>query len=285
MIGVLLGLLSALMWALANAFIGPTTRRFGALGSLVWAQLMGGSLAVVVAFAIDGWPAEISTATAIAWTCGALAAAVAYGGLFESLRCGQLAVIAPIISSWAVISVGVGVFVFNERLSLATAVGVTLVVVGNIVLARYREHSETRDATPPRALLFAIASVLGFGVMVPCVELLGQGVGRLWTVPLLWGAELVLLLSFLTLCKDLPPRPRNLAELGVLSRVGLFEVSGFLAMSLALGAAPMSLVTPAASLSTAFSVAIGVLFLKEHLSRAALIGASCASVGVVVLGL
>jgi drug/metabolite transporter (DMT)-like permease len=49
--------------------------------------------------------------------------------------------------------------------------------------------------------------------------------------------------------------------------------------------APLSVLSPVSSLSTAASVALGMFLLGERLRPSAIVGAACASVGVVLVNL
>ena len=120
--------------------------------------------------------------------------------------------------------------------------------------------------------------------MVPLIDRVGESVGRLWAVALVWGAELALLLPVVVGLRKLI-LPRGRADLLALGGAGVFEVGGFICLSLGLGAATVTIVSPAASLSTLGSVALGVLLLRERVARPALVGALVASVGVVVINL
>jgi drug/metabolite transporter (DMT)-like permease len=104
-------------------------------------------------------------------------------------------------------------------------------------------------------------------------------------VALVWGVELAIGVPVLRLLGRLGPRPRNRAEWSSVARASLFEAAGFVAVSIALGRAPTSVVSPLSSLSTAGSVLLGVLLLRERMARWALVGAACASLGVVLVNL
>jgi drug/metabolite transporter (DMT)-like permease len=294
--GTLLALVSALSWSFANVFIQVASRRFGSWGALVWAQLIGGIVATVVALLVDGAPHGWSSATLEPLAVASLCAAAAYVGLFESLRRGQVAVVTPIIAAWSTVSVTVGVLVFDAPLSRFGAAGVALVVAGNILLARSTRGPSHRDATfeaadsatestPRAAIAWAALSMLGFGLMVPAVDELGAQVGRLWAVPAVWAVELSLGMVALWRAGLLPPWPRGRADWSIATRAAVFEVGGFIAISLALGLAPVTVVSPVSSLSTAGSVALGLFLLRERVSGLALAGAVAACIGIVLVNL
>lgn len=285
-IGTAWGLGSAISWACANASIQVASRRVGSWSALVWAQIIGGALAMVVAVLIEGLPSAASLMAGLGFVVGAgVAASVAYGGLFESLRRGQVAIVSPIISAWSVGSVVI-VAVRGEPPTAVVAAGVAMVVTGNVLVARATLPSADASggATPRSAILWAGLAACGFAVMVPLLDLAGDTVGRLWAVPLVWVVELMVLVPLLWRLKLLTA-PKRASDAWVLSRAAVFEVGGFICISLGLGAAPVSIVSPVSSLSTMGSVALGVLLLRERVARSALVGACLASAGVVVVNL
>ena len=279
----LLALVSALSWACANASIKPSSQRFGTWGALVWAQLIGGSLGLIVVLIVEGAPQRIGAAATPLLVAG-LAAAIAYSGLFEALRRGQVAVVTPIISAWSLISVAIAVLGDGAEISRFAFAGIALVVIGNVVLARSSGETQA-SATPRSAIAIALLSALGFGVMVPALDAAGASVGRLWTVPLVWGIELAVIVPPLLLMRRLRRRPETRRDWFIASRAAVFEVGGFISISLALGAGSVALVSPLSSLSTAFSVAIGLTLLRERLRPITIAGAVAASAGVVLVNL
>jgi uncharacterized membrane protein len=279
--GTAWGLGSAVSWACANMAIQGASRRLGSWSALVWAELIGGALAAIAALAIEGPPRIPGGATLLVLLGAALASAVAYGGLFEALARGQLAVVSPIISAWSAVSVAI-VAVRGERPGLLAAFGIALVVAGNITVARATRKDGGH--TPRAALVAAVLAALGFGVMVPLLDIAGREVGRLWTVPFAWGLQLVVVVPWLALRGTLQ-RPRTRGDLGALATAALFEVGGFLALSLGLAQAAVSVVSPISSLSTMGSVALGVLVLREKVARTALAGAFAASLGILLVNL
>ena len=282
----------------ANASIGPASRRFGALGTIIWAQVAGALLVVPAALILEGVPSLPSAADFAAVSMAAFGAGIGYIGLFEALRTGQIAVVTPITSVWCVLAVGFGVVFYDDPLTLTRAIGVGFVALGNATLAwssaRSHQPSPTVEATPDaiptgtsrRAMALALLSALGFGILIPAADVAGAGVGRLWAVPMIWAVELAVGVPFLMLIGRLDPRPpSNVSEWLSVSRVGVFEGSGFVCVSLGLGVAPVSVVSPAASLATAFSVLYGVIVLHERLGPFGIGGAVVASAGVVLVSL
>ena len=281
--GVLFAFGSAVFFALANMGIGSSSRRFGALPALVWAQLIGLLLVIPAAFVIQGTPV-VPDHSWLPLLVAGFAAVAAYSGLFLAFGTGQLSVVAPLVSSWSVIAVLTAIVWPGEPLRLIPGLGVLCVVAGNAALARISTHPDSPTATPWKAFGYAGLSAVGFGVMVPALDVAAQGIGPLWTIPGVWGIELCLLtpLAFWHRASRQLPRGRDWIQAG---RAGLLEVTGFICIVFAVTNAPIVVVGPISSLSTAFSVALGVVVLGEHVPKKGLVAAGVACMGVVLVNL
>ena len=176
---------------------------------------------------------------------------------------------------WAVIA--------GARLSPIGALGVGAVVLGNAVLARTGSGAGSR--TPAGAIAWAAGSALGFGCMVPLIDRIGDALGRMWAIPAVWAVELAVLLPILLRQRRLGPRPVGTADWIVAVRASLFEVGGFIALTFALSLAPLTVVSPISSLSTAGSVILGIVVLRERMRPITLAGAALACLGVVLVNL
>ncbi|MEL6178899.1 MAG: hypothetical protein AAFS10_08090, partial [Myxococcota bacterium] len=182
---------------------------------------------------------------------------------------------------------------------------VAAVIAGNVTLAVAQHHSTPSPngapcppasadgrKTPWSAIAWAVAAAVGFGVMVPAVDVVGEACGRLWAIPMVWLVEwswvgMVWVLYRTTgMASGLFTSARWVRDIEgarLIGRVGLLEVVGFITLSIGIGVAPVAVVAPVASLSTGLSVVWGVWGRGERLSLAAMGGAALVSLGVVLV--
>ena len=279
--GTLLGLASALLWALANMSIQVSVRHHGTWPTVIWCQLMGGSVVALLAFILEGplaWPGWSVLGVA---GIGGLAAIAAYGGLFAALGRGQLAVVTPLCASWTVVSVLLSVPLLGESIGGLAIGGVVLVLLGTALITRSMTQPSGPAHTPLSAVAWALVAACGFGVLVPVLSWVGDHTGPLWAVPLIWSLEIGCLVAIGLARK----RPHGARGWWLVGRVALFETGGFVTMSLGVAVAPLAVIAPVSSLSTAFSVFVGIALLRERVSLASLFGASLVCVGVVFVNL
>jgi drug/metabolite transporter (DMT)-like permease len=279
--GIAAGLVASVAWTVANVAIQRASRASGPMVSMLWGQLVGSAVLVV---ALLWWPA---TSLDLPWMwvgIGGVASAMAYSGLFYAFDRGPLSVGAPIVAGWALVSTTLGVVAFGERLSGSQWVGSALVVGGSMVLAARSGGDEGWRAPRWQVIGAALCSCLGFGVMVTAIQPLAMALGPVASILVLWGTQWVILGPLLVIGGSVPSwRPPREAW-GAIVLLGLFETLGFVAVDVGTMVAPISIVSPPASLGSLLTVVVAAVWLKEHVGwdRVALAGLIVA--GVVLLG-
>ena len=278
--GIVAGIGASLAWALANVFIRRST------GSVVvaqfWGQLIG---AVPLVLALRWWPPLYMPDWR--WVlAGGAASGLAYFALFRAFARGPLSVLSPVVATWALISGGIGVLWLGEPLPAVRAIGAVLVVGGGagISAVASRGNGEEERRLQPSALLWALASALGFGVMVAATRPVAEALGPVAAILAIWGAQWVVMAPAAGRIARGTTALTGPAWLN-LAAWGLLEAAGFLALDLGVLVAPVTVVAPAASLSTLFTVLIAGLWLGERVGLAELACSIVVVVGVCLLGM
>jgi len=288
--GIIMGLLASASWAAANVFLQRSSRALGPFRALVWTQVAGALAVVPPALMLDARPAPTDLHL-LGWIAFAgLAGVVAYVSMFWSYERGRLAVVVPVLSSWSVIAAAFSILVLGQRLRGNQLAGAALVAAGVVVVSRFVQRDVTAgasalDARRARAaLLMAAAAACGFGLLIPLIDRLAPALGRLGAIPVVFAADLVLGVPFaLALRVDLRPPPR--AAWPAVLGGALFETAGFVWISLGVSRAPVAIVSPLASLASAFTVVFAWIVLGERPAPALFAGAGLVCAGVVVLAL
>jgi drug/metabolite transporter (DMT)-like permease len=297
--GLVLGLGASACWAVANVTVARSGRKVGAVRALLWAQLVGIAVLAEVSMATDYRPVPLG-ATHLLWIAIAgVAGLLGYGCLFYALQHGRLSIAVPIMSSWAVLSAGISVAIFGERLRGGQLVGAALVVAGAVLVSRHAgsgsaessDSSGTPSVAPqppgtrrPRWLLASVGTAIGFGVLIPAMERMAPATGRLGSVCVVYAADIVLGLP-LALLFRLSLRPPPLNAWGIVALAGIFETAGFVCISLGAIVAPLAIISPLSSLASAMTVLYAWLVLRERPAPVAAVGAALAAAGVIVLAL
>jgi drug/metabolite transporter (DMT)-like permease len=295
--GMLLGLAASASWALANVVVQRAGRAVGALRGLLWAQVVGIALSALGAAAYDDRTAALTPALGGWIAVAGISALLAYFCLFYAFEHGRLTLAVPIMSSWAVIASALSLVLFHERLTVAELVGAAAVIAGAIVVSRHAQRSEPAPGgTRSRWLLAAVGAAVGFGVLIPAMRRMSPVFGSMGTIGAVYVADLALALPLAIGVRgfrrfrgsrefriDLRP-PNGRAWLPVVL-AGFLETAGSVCIVLGARYAPLTIVSPLASLAAAFTVLYAWAVLGERPARGVLVGAILVSIGVVVLAL
>jgi drug/metabolite transporter (DMT)-like permease len=291
--GLLLALCTSVAWAFGNVFIQKSGRAVGAPRAMLWALAVGGLLSAAGALLFDHRPASV-TGAVLAWTAVAgISGLVAYACLFYAFARARLSVAVPLVSSWSLVAGALSIGVFGERARAIQLVGAAVVLAGVVLVS----VGATREGGAPeraaggatgrrdgrrRAWIVALGSAIAFGVMIPAMGNVAPALGPFGTAASVYVLGLLLALPAsrrLGLELRLPPRP----AWPVLLAAGVFETTGFVCITFARQYAPIVLVAPVASLSTALTVLYAWVVLRERPHPLAAAGALLASVGLVVM--
>src|SRR5829696_7169645 len=155
-----------------------SSRMIGAWATLGWVMLLG-TLIAVPATIIAGAGADLTPTAIQLLVISGIANIVGLLLAYTAFRGGQVAVIAPIISTEGAMGAVISIL-FGEQIGIAAAIVLTAIAIG-IVLAssggseeaialepngRHVEPTRREETRPPinRATLFAVGAVVFFGV-------------------------------------------------------------------------------------------------------------------------
>jgi drug/metabolite transporter (DMT)-like permease len=279
---VLLSLLAAASYGLADFNGGWASKRVGAWVIALSAQLGGSVVTLVVALLAGGHPTSVD----LAWAgLAGLGNGFGTAFLYRGLSAGRMGVVAPVSGvGSAVVPVAAGVLI-GERPSVVAWVGIAIALPAIWFVAREPSGTAAGGAAGLRSsgLLDGVLAGLGFGALFVALSRVGDDAGLLPLALNQLVAGLAIVAVAMTVRQPWLPRERR-AALGVTS-----GILGALATGLFLVASRGSHLTVASvvvSLYPAFTVLLAALLLREHVHRAQAVGlAMCAaSVALVAAG-
>lgn len=253
---VLLASASAVAWGLSDFLGGFVTRRLPALVTVMWSQVAGLALAVVVAPLLGG---PGLTRPVVIW--GALAGLGGNLGLvalYQGLATGSMAVVAPIsavVGSALPIAVGL---VVGERPGLAAWVGIALALPAIWLVSR------TRGGVWGDGLGLGVLAGVGFGLFFVFLSFAPDDAG-LW--PLVPSRVVsIAAMAAIVGVRRVPSRVPARVAPGV-ALVGIGDMAANMAFLAAVQQGLLSLVAVVASLYPAFTVLLARLVLAEPIGR------------------
>jgi drug/metabolite transporter (DMT)-like permease len=280
---MLWGLLSALLFGTADFFAANSSKRIGAYTTLFYMQLVGFLLLCVVMAVSGEWRAIRSISGVAAAGLWMLVDLVGILLLYRGLLAGQASIVAPIASSFSVVTVSLSI-AFGEHVNSLKLTGIALTIIGVIGATIRIPCSDSPNAKFAEGALWAILAALFlgtafFGLRYP-VEDLG-GIATVW-VGRLQAVILLPLLSLLGKCEL--SRPKR-GDWGNLLIVGALDSFAIVSYNLGLWYEQTSIVIAAASLFAIVTLVWGVVLGKERLVWTQWIGVTLTFAGITIVSL
>jgi drug/metabolite transporter (DMT)-like permease len=291
--GIFLGLAAAIGWGTGDFLVRGATRSVGSFRSLLYMQLFGATFIVIIGLLTGNASSGLGVVTAPLMIIILLEALVSLSGtafLYKSFSVGVLAIVSPIASSYAAVTLILSLL-SGERLTEWRTIGILCALIG-VILASIEHHSSdnphpdglTRRAwrTPP-GVGFAIGAAIAYGIAF--------WINGFYIIPVVGGFTAVLILRCVSLLllpviglltRQKMTVPHRRAALILLS-VGIIDTLAFLAASLGAATEQVSVVTVMSSLFSAWTVLLAWVFLRERPSRIQWIGIVLIMVGIALV--
>ncbi len=276
MLGIALGLASAISWGVSDFIGGYESRRMTVISVLAVSQPVGLVLAVCVALVAggDGLPADQVAVGAAAGAAGA----VALGAFYLAMSAGAVSIVAPVASMGAVVPVVVGL-ARGESPSTLQIAGLVVAMAGIALAAREAEHPHA-VSVPRRSLVLAALAGLGFGTFFVGIDS-AAGHDAAWaTVAARAGGVALIAVAAVALRGRIGiPAP----ELPALLSIGALDILANNLFAFATREGLLSLVAVAGSLYPVSTVVLARVVLGERLAPVQKAGVALALAGVVLI--
>lgn len=272
---VLLSLLAALSYGLADFAGGLSSKRASAWSVALVAQVAGALLVVGLSLGVSGSP----SASDLAWSLLA-GAGNGFGTafLYRGLSSGRMGVVAPVSGvGAAVLPVIVGV-VLGERPAALVWVGIALALPAIWLVARAPATPGVESA--PGGVLDGVLAGLGFGTLFVALAQISPDAGLL---PLALNQAVAgLAIVAVAVALGQPWMPRRPAALGGVVAGGLGAVAT-LCFLVASRDGYLSVTAVLTSLYPAFTVVLAATVLSEHVHPAQAAGLALCALSVVLV--
>ena len=271
------------------------TRRIGAPLSMLSMQIIG--TAVLAAFlALTGrWPvldASIIAPSAVL----ALAGLIPLAFLYRAFALGPIAIISPIVASYAALSV-IGIVIFlGERLTLGQAAAIGLTFVGVVTastdvrevrgfLSRSpREDGHERRGVP-LGIRLGVFATIGFGIWGVLVSAASRTYDP-FALVLVWRVCGISMLSLFLLWRRIGLEPlRDSRALGIVTIVGVLDTAANLLLMIGIASGFASFVMTGSGAYPLIPAVLAILVLRERLAPNQYLGVAILIGGLVALGL
>ncbi|HTZ33234.1 MAG TPA: DMT family transporter [Methylomirabilota bacterium] len=290
--GILLGLATALSWGSADLCARFATRSIGTFRTMLYMQLTGFVLLTAVMHWLGGWGPLAQSFDWRLWAWGIGVGILNTSGtlaLYRSFEIGKMSIVAPISAGYPALTMVLSA-ITGERLTASRFAGVTLIILGVVVVARGEampgDANPLDDSRPAKKHLgvgWAVLSAIGFGVMF---WLLGiRVVPMMGAAPSVWMIRVTSVITT-AIVMLVARRPMKLPDLSAnrwILGVGLLDTSAYVFNNFGMMREQVSVVSVLASLYGAVTVALAALVLKEEISRMQWAGIFAIFAGIVLI--
>jgi drug/metabolite transporter (DMT)-like permease len=273
---------AAALYGSADFLGGLAARRSAVMPVMIFSQLAGSCLLVVV---LPWLPPASATSADLLWgTAAGVGLAIGLTQLYQALALGKMSLAAPMTAVLAVIFSGLVGLLSGDRLPLAALAGITLALAAIVLIsqdggAKTAVHGDKKCSA--RILAIALSAGIFIGVFFAALKQSSTASGLLPLASARLTALIVLALVALS--------RRSSLRVGR-DTVGLVLLGGALdvmANVLYVFSARHGMLTIAATLTSLYPASTIVLarfVLGERLRAIQIAGLSCAAVGVVLIG-
>jgi drug/metabolite transporter (DMT)-like permease len=279
-----LGLGAAGCIGVGNIVAGIASRRLGPLATGFWSQGTGATICALLLLLLR--PPLV--AGQLNWgLLAGLAGGIGATMYYRSLAAGAISLVAPITACSVVIPV---VYAIGRGESLAPLTGAGIVaIIGGVVLASLQPAPVVGDPTDTgpigdrRAVLFAIAAAVAFGIFFIIIDLAPSAAG--WSA--IWTTAAVRLSGFGVQVGLVLLGPRRVAVPGryapAVIAASILDLTSLILISLGAMTDAYGLVTALVGIYPVITALIGVILLGERLTRIQATGATLAMAGVMLV--
>jgi drug/metabolite transporter (DMT)-like permease len=278
----------AIIWALAAAFgygisdyiARGASQREGSIKTMLYLQLVGSLVAGVLVFLTEPIPwQQVFSLTGLAAVLISLEFIAAGTLLYHALAVGPLMIVAPIVSSFAAVTVVLSLL-SGERPGTLQIIGIVVTIAGVVLAATAsgepeRERQPSVDEHPstggPSGVVMAVGAAVLIGIGSWLVRFIIPSLGSGTTVLVVRVSELVAL-SLFFLASKRSFQLRSLSSLKWLLPIGLLDTLANWFYNLGLLAGLTSIVSVIASLFSVVTVVLGYVISKERITRVQQVG-------------
>lgn len=275
--GVLLGGLSSVLYGVGDFLGGEGAKRVSAATVVVWAGVISFPLITVAAYLFGG---GVEAADLWLGAAGGTAGAFGLVALFAGLGKGQAAAVAPAAAAFSGVFPVLVALVIGDELAISTWIGLAIAIPA-IVLCSW--VSDPGDI-PLGGVWYGLAAGLGFGTYTVLLDLTSAASGLFPLIPA--RAATMTAVALAGLFRLWNVTGVTTIPKGIVFGNGVLDVSGNMALLLALRAGSLAPVAVAASFYPAVTVLMARLVNSERLRVRQVVGLALtlAALAAIALG-
>lgn len=281
-LGIFFGAVAMMSWGMSDFFIAKSVRGSGVLRSFLWAQATSVILLIFIFIRYYELP-SLTFQTIIIILVAGLLGVISNLSFYKSLRVGQVSIVMPIASCWAIITVLLSLFFLHESLTYLQVAGILSAIAG-AALVSFRLSDLRRinlDRHTHQGVEYAVLAAFAYGTNFVLIDLLVAELNWFLAILLIEITVVFYLLCYSRFTKSDIAFPKNVMMF--VAAVGILDAVAYLSYGIGVTSEFGSIVAPIAASSPAISIALARIFFKEKLEINQIIGIISVLAGLILL--
>jgi len=284
-VGIILAVAAMVSWGVADFLAKVAIDRVGYKISILLNQAVAFIPVVIVAVLFFKMP-DISPTLAVEVVLAGVTGVLGYIFLYRGFGKGNVSVVAPITSTWCVITVLLAAFLFAEKLSLLQIVGVITALVGvffaSTNLAELKKSVKIGGWTAGAS--DGVITMVAWGVSYALLKPITAAVGAVMALFLLKVLTIATILSFTGITRTKVSLPKKWIFV-LLAAAGVLDFLAFLAFNFSLNTQYVSVASAIVATAPAITIALAYIFLREKIVTNQKLGIIAILFGLVLVSL
>ena len=260
------------------------TRRIGVVRTSLGMQTIGLAAYVLVLLALGRWPHIGWEQLPYAIVLSALGV-VSLAVLYRAFALGPIAVVSPVVASYAALTVILIVIFLGERLTGGQSIAITLTFIGVVVASTDVRALRATMGRPSEGVRLGLYATVGFACWSVLFAAAARDGDALGVIVLLRICSIALLTGFVAVRGvSLAPMASRRA-LALVAAVGVLDTGANVLLGLGIESGYASFVMTGSGAYPLIPAVLAILVLRERLAPNQYLGVAVLVAGLVALGL
>ena len=281
---LLYGVGAAVAFGFGDYAAAMATRRAGFAWTALVMQVIGNGALVVVLLVLGRWPqfawSQVPWAFALA-----LIGTISLVFLYRAFALGPIAVVSPVVASYAALSV-IGIVIFlGERLTAGQSIAIGVTFVGVAVASTDVRELRQTMGRPTEGVRLGVVATLGFAVWGVLLSAASHS-NDTFALVVIWRLWGIALMAAYILWKRSPIAPvLRPSTLATVALVGVLDTGANVLLLLGIESGFASFVMTGSGAYPLIPAVLAILVLRERLAPNQYVGVAILVAGLIALGL
>ncbi len=282
---LLYGVGAAVAFGFGDYAAAMATRRAGFAWTALVMQVIGNAALVVGLIVLGRWPPHFEWSQ-LPWAFAlALIGTISLVFLYRAFALGPIAVVSPVVASYAALSV-IGIVIFlGERLTAGQSIAIGVTFIGVAVASTDIRALRQTMGRPTEGVRLGVVATLGFAVWGVVLSAASHS-NDTFSLVVIWRLWGIALMSAYIFWKRSPIAPvLRPSTLAIVALVGVLDTGANVLLLLGIESGFASFVMTGSGAYPLIPAVLAILVLRERLAPTQYVGVAVLVAGLIALGL